>query len=97
MNSTSDPLSEAPLSAITGVLELLRYASVTSPVLLVYDFSLTLDDEVCLIFSFRAYFARLTAYSQIRLVWPGPLSLPKVMFYINRYLAMITAIYSNYR
>ena len=29
---------------------------------------------------------------QIRLVWPGPLSLPKALYYINRYLSMVVKL-----
>ena len=60
MNSTSDPLSGAPLSTLIGVLQWMRYTSATGPVLLIYDYFLTLDDEVRLIFSSLAYSARLT-------------------------------------
>ena len=98
MNSTSDPLSGAPLATIVGVLGWMRYTSATGPVILIYDYFLTLDDEVCLIFSSLAYSARLTAIPlQIRLVWPGPLSLPKALYYINRYLSMVVIVFSNYR
>ena len=55
MNSTSDPLSGAPLSIIIGVLKWQRYTSATGPVILIYDYFLTLDDEVCLISSSLAY------------------------------------------
>jgi len=59
---TSDPLAGASVSEITGVLVWMRYVSVISPVVLIYDWLLTLDDEVCLIFSSLAYFAWLTAW-----------------------------------
>ena len=60
MNSTGDPLSGAPLSTIVGVLEWMRYTSATGPVILIYDYFLTLDEEVCLISSSLAYSAHLT-------------------------------------
>jgi len=95
MKSTGDPLSNAPLSEIWGVVWL-RYVSAMGFVIITYDYLLTLDDEVRLTFSFLRYFAHLTACSQIRLVWPGPLSLSKALFYINRYLSIFISIYSNY-
>jgi hypothetical protein len=49
MNYTSDPLYGAPLSVFEGVLVWLRYAAVISPVVAVYDWFLTFDDEVRLI------------------------------------------------
>ena len=33
----------------------------------------------------------------MRLVWPGSLSVPKALYYINRYLSISIALYSNYR
>jgi hypothetical protein len=97
MNTTSDPLSGSPLSTIAAVLEWMRYTAATVTVLVIYDFLLTLDDEVWLIFLSLAYFVHLTAYSQIRLVWPGPLSFAKVLYYINRYLSIVGITFSNYR
>jgi hypothetical protein len=33
----------------------------------------------------------------MRLVWPGALSLPKLLYYINRYLTVVIMVFSNYR
>jgi len=96
MSSTRDVLSGASVSEITAVLVWMRYISVISPVILVQDCFLTLDDEVCLIFSSLPFFTRLTC-PQVGLVWPGPLSLTKALYYINRYLSIFMAIYTNYR
>ena len=55
MNTTSDPsdpLYGAPLSVLKGVFVYQRYTAVIAPVILIHDFLLTLDDEVCLIFSY---------------------------------------------
>ena len=38
-----------------------------------------------------------TIFPQVRLVWPGGLSLPKVLYYLNRYLAFFAIIFCNYR
>ena len=71
MASTSDPLAGASMSEITGILVWMRYISVISPVVLIYDWLLTLDDEVCLILSSLAYFACLTAWLVPRFVLFG--------------------------
>ena len=94
MGITNDPLTGASFYEIWGVVWL-RYIFAMSFSLLLYDTLLTLDDEVRLIFS--VFFPRLTARSQMRLVWPGPLSLPKLLYYINRYLSIVAAFYANYR
>ena len=33
----------------------------------------------------------------MRLVWPGPLSVAKALYYINRYLSIAILLYANYR
>ena len=96
MNSTGDPLSNAPLSELRGI-DWLRYLAAVGLVVLIYDCLLTLDDEVRLTFSYLHYSAHLTSCSQVRLVWPGPFSISKALYYINRYLSIVTMIYSNYR
>ena len=98
MNSTSDPLAGLPVSVIGGILEWMRYVSVISPVVVIYDYFLTLDDEVCLIFSsFATSPALPLAPMQIQLVWPGSLTLPKALYYFNRYKSIIMCSFSNYR
>ena len=98
MNSTSDPLAGQPISVIGGILEWMRYVAVVSSVVVVYDYFLTLDDEVCLIFSsFATSPALPLAPMQIRLVWPGPLTLPKELYFFNRYITIIMTSYTNYR
>ena len=71
-----------------------RYCSATGVVLLYYDWLLTLDDEVCLIFS-SLYC--LTVCSQIRLVWSGALSWPTALYLIDRYLTISVMTYSTRR
>ena len=67
-------------------------------VVLHYDCLLTINDEV-----WPGLLAPLdipltfSMGPQIRLVWPGPLSLPKVLYYINRYLSVVYLIFGNYR
>ena len=33
---------------------------------------------------------------QIRLVWPGPLTVPKLLYYFNRYVSIAGIIMINY-
>ena len=96
LGDPSDPLFGASLDVLKGVFVYQRYTAVIPPVILIHDFLLTLDDEVCLIFSYLPCFPPLTACSQIRLIWPGPLTLPKVLYYTNRYLAIFATTYMAY-
>ena len=61
LGDPSDPLYGAPLTALTGVFVYSRYTAVISSALLIHDLLLTIDDEVCLIFSYLTYFPCLTA------------------------------------
>src|SRR5258708_31882650 len=97
MNTTADLLSQASLEELTGVLIWQPYAALISPVLLIHDLLLTLDDEVCLIFSSLPALPYRFVCSQVRLVWPGPLSLPKALYYINRYLSIVSTTFNAYR
>jgi len=86
--------SAAAVASEIWAATLKRYCSVAGIVLLYYDWLLTLDDEVCLIFS-SLYC--LTACSQMRLVWLGALSWPTALYYITRYLTITGLTFSNYR
>ena len=43
------------------------------------------------------FWASISRFSQSRLVWPGGLSFPKILYYINRYLSAIAIIFCIYR
>jgi len=43
------------------------------------------------------YDCLLTLNDEVRLVWPGPLSIPKVLYYLNRYLSFFAMIFCNYQ
>ena len=62
MQSTRDPLSNAPISEIWGIVWL-RYTAAMGLVMLYYDCLLTLDDEVRLTFLYLYYFSCLIACS----------------------------------
>jgi len=50
MSSTSDAVAAAQVESVVYSITLMRYLSGMGMVLVVYDFLLTLNDEVCLIF-----------------------------------------------
>jgi len=96
MSNTSDAAALAMLEMEIWGVTLTRYLSVMGLVVVQYDFLLTLDDEVCLIFLYLPFHAP-TDCLQIRLVWPGALSWPKTLYYMNRYISVFILIYSSYR
>ena len=61
-----------------------------------YDYLLTLGEEVSSIVSSSHRLNSLTSHSQMRLVWPGALSFPKVLFYSIRYLSLVDGIIATY-
>lgn len=73
-------------------LTISRYFGAAGLALLFYDTMLTMEVEV------SVYLAqpRYTHSLQIRLVWPGPLKLPKVLYYINRYWSIASLVAANY-
>jgi len=91
MRTAIDPAAAAALEI--GGATMKRYFTAVGTVLLYYDWVLTLDDEVRLIFSSLYY---PTACSQMRLVWSGALSWPTTLYYTNRYVTIIMMTYSNY-
>jgi len=62
MNSTEDPLFNAPASEMWGIVWL-RYFTGMALVLLIYDCLLTLNDEVRLTFLYLYYFFALSFVS----------------------------------
>ena len=96
MNTTSaiiqtlfDPTAEAWGAKLTS------YLSAMGMVVLQYDCLLTLDKEVCLIVRTLGHLPHSSSL-QMRLVWPGELTLPKVFYYLNRYLSFVAMIFCNY-
>ena len=97
MNATTTPIPFVdPELAVWGA-RLTGYLSVMGMVILQYDCLLTLKDEVCLVFSRSGDSSHTGFFLQIRLVWPGPLSIPKALYYLNRYLSFFAMIFCNYR
>ena len=76
--------------------KLTSYLSAMGMVILLYDCLLTLDKEVCLIVRTSGHLPHSSSL-QMRLVWPGELTLPKFFYYLNRYLSVVAMIFCNYR
>jgi hypothetical protein len=74
---------------------LLRYVSVIGIVTVVYDYLLTIQDEVFLIF-FRLSDVSVYFLWQIRFVWPGGLSFTKSLYFINRYMTLSALLFCTY-
>lgn len=74
---------------------LTRYTSAGGLVVVLYDWLLTIEDEVCPIFR-ASWLSQFTFFWQRRLVWPGGLYLPTVLYYINRYLTIPFMLLNTY-
>ena len=85
-----DPVVEAWGAKLTS------YLSAMGMVILQYDCLLTLKYEVCLLVCASGHPPHIT-FPQARHVWPGELSVPKVLYYITRYLSFVAMIFCNYR
>jgi len=97
MNTTTtidQPLVDPALEAWGA--RLTSYLSAMGMMVLQYDCLVTLEDEVCLLVRTSGHLPPIS-FLQVRLVWPGELSVPKVLYYINRYLSFVAIIFCNYR
>ena len=72
-----------------------RYFAAAALVLVMYDATLTIDDEVS--GSLAQAIDYLLPSLKVRLVWSGPFTVPKVLYYINRYWTIASLIAANYR
>ena len=94
MNTTSTTIQPFVLE-IWGT-RLTSYLSAVGMVVLLYDCLLTLDNEVYLIFRTSGHPPHIS-FLQMRLVWPGALTLPNFFYYLNRYISVAAIILCNYR
>ena len=70
------------------------YVRMTAFVILFYDSIITIADEVSEIKSFHSSSPTVHhCYVQVRLIWPGVLTFPKCLYYINRYLSIALSLY----
>jgi len=92
--TTHHPLID-PEDEVWGA-RLTSYFSAMGMVILQYDCLLTIKDEVCLTLSRLGPSPSLLSL-QVRLVWPGDLTFPKALYYLNRYLPFAAMIFCNYR
>jgi len=94
MNGAGDEISSIVNIEIQVIqnLTISRYLAVAGLVILLYDTVLTIEAEVSGFLTHPS-----CAHSpQIRLVWPGPFKIPKLLYYINRYWAIASLIATNY-
>ena len=94
MNTTSTAIQ--PIVLEVWGTRLTSYLSAVGMVVLLYDCLLTLDKEVCLIVRTSGYPPHIS-FLQMRLVWPGALTLPKFFYYLNRYMSVVATLICNYR
>ena len=97
MNTTTtiDKPLVGPAMEVWGA-RLTSYLSAMGMVVVQYDLLLTLKDEVCLLVRTSGRLPHIS-FLQLRLVWPGELTIPKGLYYINRYLTFVAMIFCNYR
>jgi hypothetical protein len=93
-SSTYHPLVD-PAMEVWGA-RLTSYLGAVGMVIMHYDCLLTLKHEVCPIFRAFGHPSYPFRIPQIRLVWPGTLSFPNVLYYLNRYLPIVAIIFCNY-
>ena len=94
MGTTTDNLASAVLEMRST--QLVQYFSAMGLVILLYDILLTTEDEVWLVLSRLRAAPSIYFLWKIRLVWPGVVNVPKVLYYINRYLAAASLLFCNY-
>jgi len=73
-----------------------RYTTTAAVVIVVYDYLLTIGDEVRDEHTQGWWLLILFIDLQIRLVWPGPLTVAKILYYFNRYVSIAGIIVSNH-
>jgi len=99
MNVTSPHVSLTLGQAEANILNatMTRYTTVAGVVIIIYDYLLTIGDEVRVEHKWIWRLLNLCIALQIRLVWPGPLTVAKLLYYFNRYVSIAGIIASNYR
>ena len=99
MNVTSSPFPPLTLGQAEATVlnvTITRYTTAAAVVILLYDWLITLSDEVRVGNTCIWLFLILFDALQIRLVWPGPFTIPKLLYYINRYVSIVGIIAYNY-
>jgi Family of unknown function (DUF6533) len=72
-----------------------RYVSAAALIILFYDCIITLEDEVSevkTLWSARS----LRLLLKVRLIWPGAVTFPKLLYFTNRYLTIILVLTATY-
>jgi hypothetical protein len=70
-----------------------NYLCTTAFVILLYDSIITIADEVSGINRSTFKTHNPVTFVKIQVVWPGALSFPKLLYYINRYLMIAFSLY----
>ena len=74
-------------------LQVANYVCTTASVVLLYDSTITIADEVsganCS--TFKAHHS--ATFVKVQVIWPGALTFPKLLYYINRYLMIAFSLY----
>ena len=68
------------------------YVSITAFVSLLYDSTITIADEVSGVnCAFKTHDS--ATFVKVQVIWPGALTFPKLLYYINRYLMIAISLY----
>ena len=69
-----------------------NYVCITAFVLLLYDSTITIADEVSGVnCTFKTHDS--ATFVKVQVIWPGALTFPKLLYYINRYLMIGFSLY----
>jgi hypothetical protein len=82
-----------PLEQFFYGYQVANYVCTTAFVILLYDSIITIADEVSGIncSTFKTHDS--VTFVKVQVVWPGALSVPKLLYYINRYLMIAFSLY----
>lgn len=86
------PYANPTTEALNG--RVARYVAIAGLTILLYDHFITMKEEVS---SHLLLWNSGSKQFQVHLVWPGHFSLPKLLYYINRYLVIAFMFFKNYR
>ena len=70
-----------------------NYVCITAFVILLYDSIITIADEVSGVncSTFKTHDSAI--FAKVQVIWPGALTFPKLLYYINRYLMTAFSLY----
>jgi hypothetical protein len=82
-----------PLERLFYGYQVANYVCTAAFVILLYDSIITIADEVSGIncSTFKTHDS--VTFVKVQVVWPGALTFPKLLYYINRYLMIALSLY----